>query len=113
MLAFANISFAGSSRENRGNSLIFIGVSKGIHIPSFLTQPYGVGFYANDSIKLGLEYGAISKSSTEDGNEVSGKFTNKGLLARYFFGNSFNVLGAIHQRTWSTDTMVEIESKKN
>lgn len=98
-----------SSQQNRGDSLILVGISPiGIHIPTFLTQPLTVGIYLGDNVLIGVEGGTFSFSSSDvdpDADErFNGDFSNFGAYLRWFPNtNSFNLLFAVHQRDWTVN----------
>ena len=72
----------------------------GLSLPA-LSQPLALGFYLNDSLLLGVESGAFTVSL--DSSDVTGNisYTNQGMFARWWVGNSFNLLGGYYQREFS------------
>lgn len=110
-LGFLSLAQGAETRQNRDESLIFIGVSPlGLHLPTFATQPVGLGVYLGDSLLIGVEAGSTTQTYDEDGVEATATYSNSGAYVRWFTGNSFNVFGALHERAWSADAETEIAS---
>ena len=98
-------AFAADSAGNRKNTMIGVYGSSGLHIPSLLAPPVGVQLYLGD-LTLAYENGSGS-GSQDDGNSTSTvTYDNSGIVARYFLGNSFNIMGAYHNRKWTADATV-------
>lgn len=91
---------AADSESNRKESHALLGISSGVHVPALVTHPLTVGFYLNENFLLGVEYGTASFEETDERDKFELDYINKGLYMRYFLGNSFNILGALHQRSW-------------
>ena len=59
LLAFASAAIGATTRQNRADSLFFLGISPiGIHIPTLATHPVAVGIYLGESWLIGAEYGS-------------------------------------------------------
>jgi len=90
-----------TSADNRGDSIIFVGISPfGLHLPTLATQPLSLGVHLGDSLLLAVESG--SRDFTVKGtknDELSGTYSNQGIYARWFTGNSFNFLLGYHKRS--------------
>lgn len=102
---------AQSSRANRGDSTLMFGVSSGGHLPSVVAPPVGVGLFLGESLLVGAEYGSASYADETDDVEYTTDYTNAGGFARWFPGNSFNVLLAYHQRTWDAELEYTVEDE--
>lgn len=112
LLALPLAAQAQSSRANRGDSTLMLGVSSGGHLPSAIAPPVGVGLFLGESLLLGAEYGQSSYSGEGDDDlEYETTYTNAGGFARWFPGNSFNVLLAYHQRTWDAELEYTVEDE--
>lgn len=96
---FSNLQAAESS-SNRVDKIGLLGISSGAHIPTLVTHPLTAGYYFKDNILLGFEYGTASFSETDEDDKFELDYINTGVYMRYFLGNSLNVLGALHQRSW-------------
>ena len=99
----ASVAVAADTRANRSDSLIFLGISPfGIHIPTLIASPVGVGIYLGDNLLFGVESGGISGESQDDkGSTGTASFDNTGAYVRLFPGtNSFNFFAAVHKREW-------------
>jgi hypothetical protein len=101
---------AASSRDNRDDSLVFIGISPvGVHVPTLLTHPIGVGVYLGPNWMIGAEYGSTSADFDDDETEASATYSNLGAYVRLFPGtNSFNIGLAVHRRVFSGDGTTEV-----
>ena len=90
----ASSALAADSKGNRKSNSILIGVTAGIHPFYILNSPYRIEIPGEDW-SFGLEYGSGTWSSLN--------ISNQGLYARYFTGNSFNILMGYFQRGFSSD----------
>ena len=96
-----------STRQNRGDSLIFVGISPvGLHIPTLVTMPVGLGVYLGKNFLIGAETGNVTFDTDSDGSDgdssAEGSYNNSGIYARWFPGtNSFNLGLALHKRIFS------------
>ena len=108
----AGLAFGKSSEENRGDSLLYVGITPGLllHPPSLLSQPVGVAVYLGKSLVLGGEFGSNSATQDNNGDVATVSYTNMGVVLRWFPGNSFNFLLAAHQRTWDGRANVNISN---
>lgn len=103
------LAWGASTRENRDDSLVFVGISPvGLHVPTLLTFPVGVGLYLGESWMIGVEYGSFEVDVEDDGDEADGTFDNAGAYVRWFPGNSFYVTLAAHQRNWEANATVTV-----
>ena len=99
----APLAQAADTRANRSDSFVFLGTSPvGIHIPTLIAPPVGLGIYLGDNWLFGVESGSVAGESQDDaGSTASVSFENTGAYIRWFPGtNSFNYFAAVHQRKW-------------
>ena len=81
----------------------------GIHPATLLAAPARVAVILGD-LTVGIDAGSGSSSYYTTGKATtfltttSGTYTNQGLNARYFFGNSFNASLGYHMRNFSGTT---------
>ena len=102
MVFSASVIFGASSRDNRGDSIIFIGYTPvGLHIPTLLTQPLSLGIILGESVEIGVETGSWEESDNDGDVTFSGEFSNTGMFLRWFPGNSFYFSLSGHKREWS------------
>jgi len=81
-----------------------VGNGGGIHPASIMAAPARVAVILGD-LTVGIDAGSGSPSYTSTGwTETTGTYTNQGLNARYFFGNSFNASLGYHMRNFSGTT---------
>lgn len=125
LLVWAMVARGATSRANRDDSLLFVGVSPfGVTAPHILGTlagdpylPLSVGVYLGKNLLLAGEYGAWGvdvEGEGDDDPDFSGDFQNIGLYARWFPGtNSFNILAAVRQRTWDVDAEVTITDESS
>jgi len=101
---------AASSQQNRGDSLVFVGISPfGLHIPTLATFPVTAGVYLGENIQIGGEYGTAEASYEENDEEAEATYTNAGGYVRWYPGtNSFNVMLAMHNRTFTADATATV-----
>jgi len=104
---FYNVALAQESQKVRADKTIFLGITPvGIHIPTLVAPPVGIGFYLGDSWLFGIESGSKSLDQDDGDTKSSADFSNQGIYARWFTGNSFNILFAVHQRNWKASAVV-------
>jgi hypothetical protein len=81
-----------------------LGMGGGIQPASIMAAPARVAVILGD-LTVGIDAGSGSPSYTSTGwTETTGTYTNQGLNARYFFGNSFNASLGYHMRNFSGTT---------
>ena len=108
LIFFYGNLLAAETSVNRADKKALIGISAGVHIPTLATLPLTAGYYFKENILVGLEYGSASFEQTDEGDKFELDYVNTGAYMRYFLGNSVNILGAVHQRSWKAKaTMVE------
>jgi len=92
-----------TSESNRGGAHAAINYSPvGVHIPTLVAPPVGLAFFLGNSWMLGGEYGASRFTyTTTDKDKYNLTYSNTGLNVRWFPFNSFNMLGAMHQRNFT------------
>jgi hypothetical protein len=104
ILFCGNLAWAADSAGNRKDSIIMLGMGGGIHPASIMAAPARVAVILGD-LTVGIDAGSGSPSYTSTGwTETTGTYTNQGLNARYFFGNSFNASLGYHMRNFSGTT---------
>ena len=103
ILFCGNVAWAADSAGNRKDSIIMLGMGGGIHPASIMAAPARVAVILGD-LTVGIDAGSGSPSYTSTGwTETTGTYTNQGLNARYFFGNSFNASLGYHMRNYSAE----------
>jgi len=102
ILFCGSVAWAADSAGNRKDSIIMLGMAPvGIHPATLLAAPARVAVILGD-LTVGIDAGSGSPSYTSTGwTETTGTYTNQGLNARYFFGNSFNASLGYHMRNFS------------
>ena len=104
LFTITSVVHAADSAGNRKDSIIMLGMSGGIHSASILAAPARVAIILGD-LTMGIDAGSGSPTYTSTGwTETTGTYTNQGLNARYFFGNSFNASFGYHMRNFSGTT---------
>ena len=104
ILFCGSVALAADSAGNRKDSIIMLGMSGGIHSASILAAPARVAIILGD-LTVGIDAGSGSPTYTSTGwTETTGTYTNQGLNARYFLGNSFNFSLGYHMRNFSGTT---------
>ena len=123
LLMVSSSAYAKSSEEIRKDSYILIGVTPiGADLPTLLTSPltasalesYGfkevkssplatLGVYLGDSLLIGVDAGSLKASFEDTDTKSQGdvSYSNAGAYARWFMGNSFNILLGYHTRAWN------------
>jgi hypothetical protein len=111
LLLIPAIGWANSSRENRDESTVFLGISPiGLHIPTLLTHPVGLGVYLGPNWMAGAEYGSFSATFDDGDSKATANYQNIGAYTRWFPGtNSFNLGLAVHRRTFKADAETAVD----
>ena len=91
-------SASADSKGSRKSNMLLIGKTLGIHPFYILNQPYRFEL-PGESWSFGLEYGSSKASILSKSFTVS----NQGLYARWFPGNSFNILMGYFNRGFASD----------
>ncbi len=92
--------FAADSAGNRADSSILIGYQTGAHLATMIAPPLRIGTFVGDW-EIALDMGSNSWTNTSGSASGVATYKNQGLNTRYFVGNSFNILAAIHNREYS------------
>ena len=95
-----SVVFAADSAGNRADSIIMLGTTSGIHPATIIAPPVRVGILLGSDWMLGIDAGSSSYSDSSGGSKATATYTNQGLIARYFIGNSFNLLAGYHMRNY-------------
>ena len=104
---FAGSAYAAESAGNRKDSILQIGYAPvGIHFATLVAPTTSVAAYLGESLIIGVEAGSQDYSWEDGDDTVDMNYSQQGVFARWFPGNSFNVLGAYHQRDFSADATV-------
>lgn len=99
----ASLAFGQPTRQNRSDSLIFVGYTPvGLHIPTLFAPTLRLGFYLGDNFAIGGEIGSWEDSDSDENNTFTGEFSNTGIFIQWWPGtNSFYFSFARHQREWT------------
>ena len=101
ILFCGSVAWAADSAGNRKDSIIMLGMAPvGIHAATLIAAPIRVAVLLGD-ITLGIDAGSADSSQTSGTAKSTATYTNQGLNARYFFGNSFNASLGYHMRNFS------------
>ena len=101
MIIPANLQAADSS-GNRADSIIMLGMAPvGLHLATLIAPPVRGATFIGSDIMVGLDVGSSSSSQSSGTSKATATYTNQGLNARYFFGNSFNASLGYHMRNYS------------
>ena len=104
ILFCGSVAWAADSAGNRGDSIIMLGMAPvGIHLATLAAPPVRVAVLLGD-ITVGIDVGSGSSSLSSGTAKSTATFTNQGLNARYFFGNSFNASLGYHMRNWTIES---------
>ena len=105
VLFCGSVAWAADSAGNRKDSIIMLGIAPaGIHAPTIMAAPARVALILGD-ITVGIDAGSGTYDYSSFGwTSTTGAYTNQGLNARYFFGNSFNASLGYHMRNFSGTT---------
>jgi len=113
ILFCGNLAWAADSAGNRKDSIIMLGMGGGIHPASIMAAPVRVAVILGD-LTVGIDAGSGSPSYSSTGwTTTTGTYTNQGLNARYFFGNSFNASLGYHMRNFSGTSTAKSYSSSN
>ena len=103
ILFCASVAWAADSAGNRGDSIIMLGIAPvGIHLATLIAPPVRVAVLLDD-ITVGIDVGSADSSQSSGSAKSTASYTNQGLNARYFFGNSFNASLGYHMRNYSAE----------
>ena len=102
ILFCGSVAWAADSAGNRKDSIIMLGIAPaGVHAPTIMAAPVRVAVILGD-ITVGIDAGSGTYDYSSTGwTSTTGAYTNQGLNARYFFGNSFNASLGYHMRNFS------------
>jgi hypothetical protein len=101
ILFCGSVAWAADSAGNRADSIIMIGMAPvGIHAATLIAPPIRVAVLLGD-ITVGVDVGSADSSQSSGSAKSTATYTNQGLNARYFFGNSFNASLGYHMRNYS------------
>ena len=104
ILFCGSVAWAADSAGNRKDSIIMLGMAPvGIHPATLIAAPIRVAVILGD-ITVGVDAGSASADETSGTASGSYTYTNQGLNARYFFGNSFNASLGYHMRNWTIES---------
>ena len=119
ILFCGSVAWAADSAGNRKDSIIMLGMAPvGIHPATLLAAPARVAVILGD-LTVGIDAGSGSSSYYTTGKATtfltttSGTYTNQGLNARYFFGNSFNASLGYHMRNYSSVITAQSSSRSS
>jgi len=119
ILFCGSVAWAADSAGNRKDSIIMLGMAPvGIHPATLLAAPARVAVILGD-LTVGIDAGSGSSSYYTTGKATtfltttSGTYTNQGLNARYFLGNSFNFSLGYHMRNFSGTSTAKSYSSSN
>ena len=103
ILFCGSVAWAADSAGNRKDSIIMLGMAPvGIHPATLIAAPIRVAVLLGD-ITVGIDAGSADSSQTSGTANSTATYTNQGLNARYFFGNSFNASLGYHMRNYSAE----------
>ena len=103
ILFCGSVAWAADSAGNRKDSIIMLGMAPvGIHPATLIAAPIRVAVILGD-ITVGIDAGSADSSQTSGTAKSTATYTNQGLNARYFFGNSFNASFGYHMRNYSAE----------
>ena len=105
-----SVVFAADSAGNRADSIIMLGSSGGIHPATIVAPPLRLGVFLGSDWMLGIDAGSSSYANSSGDATGVATYTNQGLIARYFIGNSFNLLAGYHMRNYDASVTT---TKKN
>ena len=100
LFTMTSVVFAADSAGNRADSIIMLGSSGGVHPATIVAPPLRLGILLGSDWMLGIDAGSSSYASSSGDATGVATYTNQGLIARYFIGNSFNVLAGYHMRNY-------------
>lgn len=101
ILFCGSVAWAADSAGNRGDSIIMLGMAPvGIHLATLIAPPVRVAVLLGD-LTVGVDAGSADSTQHSGTAKSTATYTNQGLNARYFFGNSFNASLGYHMRNYS------------
>jgi len=100
LFTLTSVVLGADSAGNRADSIIMLGTAGGIHPATIIAPPTRVGVLLGSDWMLGIDSGSSSYSSSSGDSKGTATYTNQGLIARYFIGNSFNLLAGYHMRNY-------------
>ena len=101
ILFCGSVAWAADSAGNRADSIIMLGMAPvGIHPATLIAPPVRVAVLLGD-LTVGIDIGSADSSQSSGTSKSTATYTNQGLNARYFFGNSFNASLGYHMRNFS------------
>ena len=101
ILFCGSVAWAADSAGNRADSIIMLGMAPvGIHLATLAAPTVRVAVLLGD-ITVGIDVGSADSSQSSGTAKSTATYTNQGLNARYFFGNSFNASLGYHMRNYS------------
>ena len=113
ILFCGSVAWAADSAGNRKDSIIMLGMAPvGIHPATLIAPPIRVAVLLGD-ITVGIDAGSADSSQTSGTAKSTATYTNQGLNARYFFGNSFNASLGYHMRNFSGTSTAKSYSSSN
>ena len=113
ILFCGSVAWAADSAGNRGDSIIMLGMAPvGIHLATLAAPPVRVAVLLGD-ITVGIDVGSADSSQSSGTAKATATYTNQGLNARYFFGNSFNASLGYHMRNFSGTSTAKSYSLSN
>ena len=103
ILFCGSVAWAADSAGNRKDSIIMLGMAPvGVHLATLAAPPIRVAVILGD-ITVGIDAGSADSSKSSGTAKSTASYTNQGLNARYFFGNSFNASLGYHMRNYSAE----------
>ena len=113
ILFCGSVAWAADSAGNRKDSIIMLGMAPvGIHPATLIAPPIRVAVILGD-ITVGIDAGSADSSQSSGTAKSTASYTNQGLNARYFFGNSFNASLGYHMRNFSGTSTAKSYSSSN
>ncbi len=104
ILFCGSVAWAADSAGNRGDSIIMLGMAPvGIHLATLAAPPVRVAVLLGD-LTVGVDAGSADSTQHSGTAKSTATYTNQGLNARYFFGNSFNASLGYHMRNWTIES---------
>ena len=113
LFTITSVVHAADSAGNRKDSIIMLGMAPvGIHAATLIAAPIRVAVILGD-ITVGIDVGSADSSQSSGSAKSTASYTNQGLNARYFFGNSFNASLGYHMRNFSGTSTAKSYSSSN
>ena len=102
LVSFASTGLAATSADIRDESLVWFTVQPlGIHAATLIAPTAQLGVLLGGDFVVGAASGEKTYSYDEPTVKSKISFSNQGVWARYFLGNSFNILLASDKRVWN------------